>query len=101
MSLSDDFRNMVEASLKDRRPVKKWHYVSWRTKDGQFLAAVVVEAENRIAAAKLADDLCEMSYEDVQLGNWDEIPEKDLPPEEYRNRKLAREEVEKLWGMKR
>ena len=97
MSLSDDFRNMVKASLKDKRPVKKWHYVSWRTKDGQFLAAVVIEAENRIAAARLADDLCDMSYEEVELGNWDEVPEKNLPTEEYRNRKLTREEVEKLW----
>jgi hypothetical protein len=91
---------MVRASLEDERPVKKWHYVSWRTKGGQFLAAVVIEAENRIAAARLADDLCDMSYEEVELGKWDEIPEKDLPPDQYRNRKLSREEVAMLWGVK-
>jgi hypothetical protein len=98
VSFRENFRDIVKASLKDERLLKKWHYVSWRTKDGQFLASAVVEAENRIDAARVADNLCDMSYEEVQLGTFDEIPEKDLPSEEYRNRKLTREEVEKLWA---
>ena len=94
------FLDRVNASLNDEAPVRKWWYISWRTREGKFLTAAVVEAgESRFGAAGVADKLCNTNYETAELGEMEEIPDDKMPPESYRNRKLTREEVEKLWAV--
>lgn len=92
------FRNILIKSITTKPRVNKWFYISARRKDdGSFAGAVFVEEENFIAAGMKA--MISMGNADANsfaIGEHAEVSDKDLPPEEYRNRKLTLEEVKQL-----
>ena len=80
-------------------PQKKWFYVSLVFKDsGRFQGAVIVESEDPIQAIAAAYAVCFHDLMDPFIAKRAiEIPAEKLPGEEYRNRLLAREEIEEIW----
>jgi hypothetical protein len=96
---SKDFRKKIRKSLDAEPPELRWFYFSKRAKsDGRFLAAAVVQAETWLKAddAAVKQGLVQVQ-EPYKYGEIVELPEEGLPPAEYRNRNLTREDVQKLW----
>jgi hypothetical protein len=97
MSHRGDFRDKVMGSLKSEQPLGDWYYVAYRNKaDGEFCGAAVVQATNYTSATQTALKLIG-TWETTSLAEYVEVPKDKLPAAEYRNRKLTKEEVEKLW----
>jgi hypothetical protein len=92
-----DFTDVLKKSIKAKPSVNKWFYVSARLKeDGSFAGAIFLEEEHSVSAAMKGMNLIANADLSLTIGEYAEVPSKNLPPEHYRNRKLTLEEVEQL-----
>jgi hypothetical protein len=88
------FEQEIRSKGFDQKPEPKlWFYISFVDKGGAFMAAAVVQGENRVEAVFSTKGI----PEGARLGTDIVIPGDKLPAEQFRNRLLTRPEVETLW----
>jgi hypothetical protein len=96
MSIADkDFTAALDDALATEVEPLKWFFVSFRDKaSGVFTGALIVQAPRWMKAIDASFPFIEgLNY---KIGETSEIPETQLPAEQYRNRVLNREEVEQI-----
>jgi hypothetical protein len=96
--MGQSFENRIRTSGFDVPvPAKKWFYISFINKpEGKFQGAALVEAEHWGKAIDAVFEL-KLKPKDAKCELTIEIPGDKVPPEEYRNRLLSREEIEAIW----
>lgn len=99
-----DFAAEVKATFQDRTVEKFWWYIAFETernvakKGGPifFMGAAIVEAPTLFDA--ISEAYRGIAPKDSSTRNRPvQIPDDKLPPAEYRNRLLTKEEVQQIW----
>lgn len=92
----DEFAARVAKVLtEEMADPEQWHYLSFATDEDGFRGAAVVLAHGITDAVTKANALKINPGGEVLCMS---IPEEKIPAEEFRNRLLAKEEIEAMWG---
>lgn len=105
MAKPKGFIQQIRESFGEREQETHWYYIAFQTdrdkarKTGKisFLGAAVLQSISEYDVVRDAH-MRKIAPEDSETRDRPlEIPADKLPAEEYRNRLLSREEIEKLW----
>lgn len=96
-----NFINEVHSSLQPKRRPLYWYYLAFESVgNGEFSHAIIIEGDsqgNAIDAIQALGLVSTILITGTKIRSATKIPAEQLPVTEYRNRKLTRAEVERLW----
>jgi hypothetical protein len=118
MNNENDFATKLKATFQDREVERSWYYLAFESRRNEasrsshvrFEGAIIVQAIDEHSVVDVLFDLSDFrtSFEASRLqflmrigvlrGGAIRIPDDKLPLEQYRNRVLTKEEVQKIWS---